>query len=60
MGEEKVTQIEMLTKAQRKGYKFAEVNVSHYPRKFGHQTGADVDVIMKSIQNLLKLWYQLR
>src|SRR4030042_2141315 len=60
MGQEKVTQIEMLTKAQRKGYKFAEVNVSHYPRKFGHQTGADVDVIMKSIQNLLKLWYQLR
>jgi dolichol-phosphate mannosyltransferase len=60
VGEEKVTQIEMLTKAQRSGFKFAEVGVKHYPRKFGHQTGADFKVIAKSIQDLLKLWRQLR
>ena len=60
VGEEKVTQIEMLTKAQRKGYKFAEVGVHHYPRKFGHQTGADLKVITKSIVDLGKLWWQLR
>jgi len=60
VGEEKVTQIEMLTKAQRVGFKFAEVKVNHYPRKFGKQTGADIKVITKSIRDLLKLCYQLR
>jgi glycosyltransferase involved in cell wall biosynthesis len=60
VGEEKVTQIEMLTKAQRKGFKFAEVGVHHFPRKFGHQTGADVKVIFKSVSDLLKLMIQLR
>jgi glycosyltransferase involved in cell wall biosynthesis len=60
VGEEKVTQIEMLTKAQRLGYKFAEVGVGHYPRKHGQQTGADLKVVTKSVQDLLKLWLQLR
>jgi len=60
IGEEKVTQIEMLVKAQRLGLKFAEVKVHHYPRFSGRQTGADFKVIMKSIIDLLKLWSQLR
>lgn len=60
VGEEKVTQIELLTKAQRKGYTFAETKVKHLPRQFGHQTGADLKVIIKSIKDLLKLWAQLR
>ncbi len=60
IGEEKVTQIEMLTKAQRMGFKFAQVRVHHYPRRFGHNTGADLKVIIRSIRDLLKLWYQLR
>ena len=60
VGEEKVTQIELLTKAQRAGFKFAEVKVKHLPRKFGHQTGADLKVIIKSIKDLLVLWKQLR
>ena len=60
VGEEKVTQIEMLTKAHREGFKFAEVKVNHYPRKFGHQTGADMKVILRSVRDLLKLWLQLR
>ena len=60
VGEEKVTQIEMLVKAQRHGFKFAEVKVNHYPRKFGHQTGADLKVILRSLRDLLKLWWQIR
>lgn len=60
IGEEKVTQIEMLTKAQRFGFKFAEVGVNHYPRKFGHQTGADLKVVLRSLRDILKLWWQLR
>jgi glycosyltransferase involved in cell wall biosynthesis len=60
IGEEKVTQIEMLVKAQRLGCKFAEVRVGHYPRQAGRQTGADFKVIAKSVYDLLKLWSQLR
>lgn len=60
IGEEKVTQIEMLVKAQRAGFKFAEVKVNHYPREFGQPTGADFKVVAKSIIDLGKLWAQLR
>lgn len=60
VGEEKVTQIEMLVKAQRLGFKFAEVGVSHYPRKFGQQTGANLKVVLRSVRDLFKLWLQLR
>lgn len=60
VGEEKVTQIELLVKAKRKGFKFAEVGVHHYPRKSGKQTGANLKVVFKSIQDLFKLWMQLR
>lgn len=60
IGEEKVTQIEMLVKAQRLGFAFAEVGVRHYPRKFGKQTGANLGVVLRSFRDLLKLWWQLR
>jgi len=60
IGEEKVTQIELLTKAQRAGFKFSEIRIKHLPRVYGHQTGADIKVILKSVRDLLKLWYQLR
>jgi len=60
VGEEKVTQIEMLVKAQRKGFKFAEVYVNHYPRAAGEQTGADIKVVLKSIIDLVKLSKKLK
>jgi len=59
VGEEKVTQIEMLVKAKRKGFKFAEVGVNHYPRTSGTQTGAKLKVVIKSVLDLLKLWKKL-
>lgn len=59
VGEEKVTQIEMLVKAKRKGFKFEEVGVSHYPRKKGKSTGANIKVVFKSIVDLIKLWKKL-
>jgi glycosyltransferase involved in cell wall biosynthesis len=59
-GEEKVTQIELLVKAQRMGFKISHVTVNHYPRKAGEQTGADIKVVLKSVFDLLKLWNQLR
>lgn len=60
VGEEKVTQIEMLVKAKRLGYKFAEVGVHHYPRRFGQQTGANLQVVFKSVVDLFRLWWKLR
>jgi glycosyltransferase involved in cell wall biosynthesis len=60
VGEEKVTQIEMLVKAKRMGFKFAEVGVHHYPRKYGSQTGANIKVVLRSVLDLIKLWKKLR
>ena len=60
IGEEKVTQIEMLVKAKKLGFKFAEVGVHHYPRRFGKQTGADLKVVIKSFIDLFKLWQKLK
>src|SRR3989344_5695861 len=59
-GEEKVTQIELLVKARRLGYKFAEVGVHHYPRKFGTPTGAKISVVIKSVFDLFKLWWEIK
>lgn len=56
VGEEKVTQIELLVKAQKLGFKFAEMGVHHYPREFGKQTGANLKVVTRSLVDLLKLW----
>jgi len=60
VGEEKVTQIEMLVKAKKKGFKFAEVGVHHYPRTAGTQTGANLKIILKSLRDLLIFWRQLK
>lgn len=59
-GEEKVTQIEMFVKAKRLGFKFAEVGVHHYPRKYGKPTGANIKVVIKSLGDLFGLWWELR
>lgn len=58
--EEKVTQIEFLVKARKKKFRFVEVGVHHYPRVYGEQTGANINVVIKSILDLFKLWWLLR
>src|SRR3990167_951910 len=60
VGEEKVTQIEMVVKASRLGLKIREVGVNHYPRTSGKQTGASLKVVAKSITDLIKLWRKLK
>lgn len=57
--EEKVTQIEMLIKAKKRGYKFAEVGVHHYPRTAGVPTGANLSVVGKSFMDMMKLWQKV-
>ncbi|MFC1727714.1 glycosyltransferase family 2 protein [Patescibacteria group bacterium] len=51
---------ELLAKAKKAHFKLAEVGVQHYPRQTGHQTGADLKVIVNSFIDLGKLWWQLR
>ena len=60
VGEEKVTQIELLVKARKEGFRFAEVGVHHYPRLKGKQTGAKLSVVFKSVLDLFKLWEKLK
>lgn len=59
-GEEKVYQIEMLVKARRKGFRCVEVGVSHHPRVFGQQTGANIKVILRSLKEMVDLYWRLR
>ncbi len=51
---------ELLAKAQKAGFKIAEVGVHHYPRGGGKQTGSELKVIFKSFFELGKLWWQIR
>lgn len=47
---------ELLIQAKRYGFKIKEVGVSHYPRLYGKQTGANLSVILKMFKELFVLW----
>ncbi len=51
---------ELLIKARNSGFKIVEVPVTHYPRLKGTGTGRNLNVIIKSFADLLKLWGKLR
>lgn len=51
---------ELLIKAQKAGYKIAEVPVSHYPRQKGNPTGANAKVIFKAFYDIASLWRELK
>jgi glycosyltransferase involved in cell wall biosynthesis len=46
---------ELLVKAKSRGYKIEEIPVTHYERKCGKATGADLKVILNSFKDLYKL-----
>jgi glycosyltransferase involved in cell wall biosynthesis len=50
---------EILAKAKRKKLKIKEVGVTHYPRLKGHQSGANLPVVMRAVLESLILWYDL-
>lgn len=50
---------ELLIKARKVGAKIVEIPVTHYPRKEGSGTGANIDVIVKSFVDLFRLWKKL-
>ncbi len=51
---------ELLIKAKKKGFRFAEVPVTHYPRTKGAGTGRNINVIIKSFIDLFRLWRKLK
>lgn len=50
---------ELLVKAKRAGFTIAEIPVTHYPRLKGIGTGRNLNVIIKSFVDLLRLWKKL-
>lgn len=51
---------EFLIKTKQAGFKIIEIPVTHYPRASGSGTGRNLDVIIKSFVDLIKLWKKLR
>ncbi len=50
---------EILAKAKRARLKIAQVEVSHYPRIYGDQSGGNLRVIMRAIRESFALWWGL-
>lgn len=51
---------EILAKARKAKLKIAEVEVTHYPRLYGNQSGGNLRVIFRAIRESFKLWFELR
>ena len=52
--------LEILALAQKRGYKFLELPVGHFPRKAGKQTGGNLVVVLKAMLNIFSLWWKLK
>lgn len=50
---------EILAKAKRKKVKITEVEVTHYPRRFGVQTGANIPVVVRAVLESFILWLDI-
>jgi glycosyltransferase involved in cell wall biosynthesis len=50
---------ELLTKAKKANLKIAQVQVSHYSRKYGNQSGGNLRVIFRAIRESFVLWKDL-
>lgn len=51
---------EILAKAKKAGLKIDQVQVSHYPRKYGDQSGGNLRVIVRAVGESFVLWSDLR
>ena len=50
---------EILAKAKKVKLKILEVEVNHYPRIFGDQSGGNMRVILRAVKESLILWKEL-
>lgn len=51
---------ELLIKLKRKGYAIKEVEVTHYPRRFGKASGGSKKLIIKTIQEMVNFYLESR
>ena len=51
---------EILAQATQLGMRIQQVKVSHFPRRYGKPSGAEVRVIIKAFHELWRLWRELR
>ncbi len=51
---------EILAQANAFGMRIHEIKVTHYPRRAGKASGANLRVIAKAFRELFRLWGQLR
>lgn len=51
---------EILAQATRFGMKTKEVPVTHFPRRYGKSTGANLKVVLKAFRELFRLYGKLR
>ena len=50
---------EILAKAKKAKLNIAEVEVNHYPRVYGDQSGGNIRVILRAVKESLRLWKEL-
>lgn len=50
---------EILAKAKKQKLKISQVEVTHYPRMYGDQSGGNLRVIIRAIKESLSLWLSL-
>lgn len=51
---------EILAKAKQKNLIIKQVEVSHYPRKFGNQSGANLPVLIRAVLESFILWFDIK
>jgi glycosyltransferase involved in cell wall biosynthesis len=51
---------QLLAGARKRGFRIRETAVTHLPRKAGHQTGANVWVVLRAFRDLVSFWWELR
>lgn len=51
---------EILAKAKRKNLKIEQVEVDHYKRQFGEQSGANLAVVVRAVLESMLLWWDIR
>jgi len=51
---------EILAKLKKKGFRYREIGVHHYPRRAGEQSGGSFKVILRAFKELFRLWRRLR
>lgn len=50
---------EILAKATKKKLRIREVQVNHYPREYGIQTGANIAVVVRAVLESFILWFDI-